>query len=164
MSRQKSGALGRKAATVKSLTDAEGRLFGLLLRPNAHSFARACREILEAAGYVDAASYIQQDDDEIAKQLPKFVSVPVRLLAAAAELLSTLPGPRRGRPRKASTNEAMRLTRKAKSIRETARLVAAITGESPEQIRSNLRSLMRRSKKADGGHHASLKKRRVKKI
>ena len=135
----------RMTATNKSLTDAEGRLFGLLLRPNAHSFASACRRILEAAGYMDAASYTQQDDDDTAEQLPKTVAVPVRLLAAAAELLSTMPGPRRGRPRKASTDEAARLMRTTKSIRETAKLVAAITGESPEQIRSNLRSLKRRS-------------------
>ena len=159
MSRNKKpGPLGGKATAGKSLTDAEGRLFGMLLRPHAHAFARACRRILEAAGYVDADSYrlaFHQDDgdadDDMAEQLPKTVSVPVMLLAATAELLSMMPGPRRGRPRKASTNEAVRLTRTTKSIREAAKFVAAITGESPEKIRTNLMGLERRSKKGPTG-------------
>ena len=168
---KKPGALSQKAAT-KSLTDAEGRLFGLPLRPNAHAFAHACREIVEAAGFVDADSYrlaFHQDDgdtgdgdyDDTAEQLPKTVSVPVMLLTAVAELLSMMPGPSRGRPLKASnssgnkTNANEIQSRGGETCRGHHRRIPRADSFEPQEPKE--------AAKASHGHKATPKKGLVKK-
>jgi hypothetical protein len=74
------------------------------------------------------------------------VSVPFDVLNIAACLLLALQRPRRGRPRKASTNRALELAAQH-SLREAARLVAKSTGENPDNIRARVLGAKRRARK-----------------
>jgi hypothetical protein len=61
-------------------------------------------------------------------------------------LLRVLPGSRRGRPRKASTNRALELAVQH-GVRKAARLIAESTGEDPENIRRSMYGVKRRARK-----------------
>jgi hypothetical protein len=74
------------------------------------------------------------------------ISVPPHLLSEVVLLLLALPGPQRGRPRKASTRRALELSAQH-SVREAARLIAKSTGENPENIRARVLSAKRRVRK-----------------
>jgi hypothetical protein len=74
------------------------------------------------------------------------VSVPFDVLNLAVCLLLALQRPRRGRPRKASTNRALELAAQH-SLREAARLVAKSTGENPDNIRARVLGAKRRARK-----------------
>jgi hypothetical protein len=73
--------------------------------------------------------------------------VSIRLIDSTVALLLTLPRPGRGRPRKPSTEAALKLAEEITSVRKVANLIAATTGEPPDQIRSRLKGVKRRSKK-----------------
>jgi hypothetical protein len=74
-------------------------------------------------------------------------SVPSDLLHLVVCLLLALPRVRRrGRPRKAGTDEAMELSIEH-SVREAARLIAKRTGENPENIRTRVLGAKRRARK-----------------
>jgi len=117
-------------------------MLGTILHPAAHNFSADLRQILKAAGPASLAELPQKTH----------VPVPITLVAAVAAILSTLPGTRVGRPPKASTVEALKLAKEIKSNHGVAKLVAAITGEDPGKIRSNLRGLKKRSKKRRTKH------------
>ena len=101
----------------------------------------------KAAGFEDADqvfnSLIWPGADKIRKAT---VPVPVVLLAAVVEILSTMKGPV-GRPRKPSTVEALKLAKKMDSNHAIAKIVAASFGEEIERVRYNLRRSKKRSKR-----------------
>ena len=120
---------------------------GNLLRPLAHKFAVELQEILRAAGFDntdDALDRMMTHSIPAAQRIT--APVPIKLIAAVADLLAALPG-LHGRPRKSSTVEALRLVEQGVSKRRAAKVVAANTGEKPDNVRSALRGGKRRGKR-----------------
>jgi hypothetical protein len=70
------------------------------------------------------------------------------LLNFVACLLLALPRSKRGRPRMASTSQALDLA-VAHSVRKAAQLIAKGTGENPETVRDRLRAAKRRARKGE---------------
>jgi hypothetical protein len=106
------------------------RALGAALRPYAHELA---------AVLLLAASNPKRKPDEP-------VSIPTDFANFVWCLLWALPGSRRGRPRKASTNQALELAVRH-SVREAARLIGESTGENPENIRARVLAAKRRARK-----------------
>ena len=127
----------------KALSNAELRVIGMGLRPLAHELAAEYRRLV-GEDYFDRA--FVQSEDFFTERF--HVPVSVRLLGSTVALLLTLPRPGRGRPRKPSTEAALKLAEEIKSVRKVANLIAATTGEPPDQIRSRLKGVKRRSKKS----------------
>jgi hypothetical protein len=73
-------------------------------------------------------------------------SISFDLLHLVVCLLLALPRSRPGRPRKATTNEALELAVQH-SVRKAARLIAKRTGENPENIRARVLGAKRRARK-----------------
>ena len=142
------GTLRKRALTGEAFTDADLREFGKALRPFAHELSALCRQYLahefDDIGHVFALLVHSPEDTEDFVKIS--MHVPAFTVAFAAAILSTLPGSRRGRPRKTSTVEALKLLGEMKSNHGVAKRIAAMTGESSEQIRSRLRGIRRRSK------------------
>jgi hypothetical protein len=106
------------------------RALGAALRPHAH----------ELAAFLQlAASNPKRKPGELVSISSDFANFVVCLLQA-------LPGSRRGRRRKASTNQALELAVQH-GVRKAARLTAKSTGEDPENIRARLYGAKRRAEK-----------------
>jgi hypothetical protein len=141
--------LKKRAATGAPLTDVELREFGDALRPFARELSTLFRQFLadefEDIGHVFA---LQVHSPADMKDFVKIsVRVPAFTVAWATAILATIPGVRRGRPRKPSTIEALMLLEKVKSSHGAAKRVAVSAGEPPEHIRSRLRGIKQRAKK-----------------
>jgi hypothetical protein len=68
-----------------------------------------------------------------------WIPVPTNLAGEIILALSARPGPRQGRPRKPSTNDAMDLVKTGVSKRKAAKSISPSSGESPENLRRRLR-------------------------
>ena len=93
---------------------------------------------------------------ELAKRLLRVAANSRRnelrnLLSQAALILLALPGPRRGRPPKAATLQALQLLAEGQTKRAAARAVSRETGEDFETVRRRLRSKKARKPKRKGG-------------
>jgi hypothetical protein len=132
--------------------DDEPRSLGETFRPFAHETATDLRKILNAVSFVNADHVwglaVALEEAKAKPQLDKIcVPVPLTLVASAVAILSSLPRAQRGRPRDLSTDEAVKLAAKLKSVRAAAKIIAAATGKSEETVRSNIRGAKKRSKK-----------------
>jgi hypothetical protein len=140
-----------EAMADKPMTDAELRQLGKLARPLTQDFVFAkCQQILKEARFVKLV-FRQGDPEQLWKT---HVPVPIMLIAAVVALLSTMPGTVRGRRRKPSTIEALKLAERMASHHGAAKLAAAFTGDDPRKIRTNLKGIKKYSKrrpKREGG-------------
>jgi hypothetical protein len=100
------------------------------LRPHAH----------------ELAAFLQLAASNPKRKPGEPVSISFDLANFVACLLRELPSTRRGRRRKASTNEALDLALEH-SLRKATRLVAERTGENPENIRTRVLAAKRRARK-----------------
>ncbi|MGQ2185278.1 hypothetical protein ACT4MK_18265 [Bradyrhizobium barranii] len=136
----------RKVADVLRVPDdSEPRELGNFFRPSARGVSADLRELLDKVGFANVdlvfalADHLETTKARI--QLHEIcVPVPVTTIALAAAILSTVPGTRRGRPRDLSTNEAVELAARLKSVRAAAKIIAAKTGKSEEAVRSSIRA------------------------
>jgi len=127
------------------------REMGKALRPLAQQLAADLGLTLNQNGYDIARVLLFTTESEGVHEMMtrKLLPVPVGLVAHAVAILLSLPRPKRGRPRKFSTDAALELTQaQLASVRRASRLIAeGYPGESPENIRSRLRGLKRRRPK-----------------
>ena len=116
------------------------KIMGMLSRQDAFHYADECWKILRAAGFPSIAqAYTVQPQPDVA--------VPARLLATIMAILVNLPERRRrGRPRKASTEAAIKaLAENTMSVWGAAKRAAAETGDPFPQILSNTKGVKKRS-------------------
>jgi len=99
------------------------RAAGQALKPHAHEIAK---------GLLHAAADSRRNEGNP-------VPVPLNLLSEAVLLLLVLPGPRRGRPKKAETLQLQQLLAEGRTKRGAARAVSSKTGEPFENLRRRLR-------------------------
>ena len=121
-----------------SVTFPDGREFPISRRALGKVLIRAHAHELAAALAVNIANPKRKHGEP--------VSIPSDLANYLWCLAWALPSSRRGRRRKASTNEALELAVEH-GMRKAARLTAKSTGENPENIRARMYAAKRRDRK-----------------